>query len=47
MIVPTVKLFKDGKHVIVNQSDAAEWNAKGWKAKPDDQIKTPDADKKP
>jgi hypothetical protein len=46
MIVPTVTLYKDGKHVIVNQSDAAEWNAKGWKAKADDQSKAKADDKK-
>jgi hypothetical protein len=46
MIVPTVTLYKDGKHVIVNQSDASEWNAKGWKAKADDpKAKAEDAKK--
>ena len=30
MILPTVTLFKDDRHIIVNETDEAEWTAKGW-----------------
>jgi hypothetical protein len=29
-MIPTVKLHKDGATAVVNESDAAEWVAKGW-----------------
>ena len=40
MTIPTIKVYKGAKDVIINKSDVDEWRKNGWKTSSDRAKKT-------